>query len=225
MESLSTRTRAPAASLQTSWQRYALNNPEMSQSHLITEGTARHPQGEFTANHLTKAFQTFSQWRSCVVVPMASSSRTLSTIATKTGLSALREEYGSDVMQGPGPAAHGPRETFPSLSKPGKFPHLQRTEGPLHLSGPHSGMPGVFERRWGTGGTLGPGAGTTASSMVKQHPRNKTMGKWISMSGRSQPRNIADWRRSAERNDGLGYAEHSEIGPAARHGMSAGFLT
>lgn len=226
--SLSTSIRAPAASLRTSWQRYALNNPGIARSHIATEGTVRHPQGEFTANQLNKAFQPVSRWRSSVVVPMGKSSRSMTSLATKTGLQALKELYSADAMQGPGPGVHPPSKavTLPVLSQhrgSGKFPFGHRTEGPAHLGGPHSGMPGVFERRWGVGGTLGAGAGITASSMAKQHPRNKASGQWVGMGGRNHTCNAADWRRSAERKDGLLPAEHSVIGPKSRYGMSAGY--
>lgn len=226
--SLSTSTRAPAASLRTSWQRYALNNPSIAQSHIATEGTVRHPQGEFTANQLTKAFQPVSRWRSSVVASIGKCSRSMTSMATKSGLQALRELYSNDAMQGPGPGVHPPSKavTLPVLSQHrgcAKFPFGRRTEGPAHLSGPNRGMPGVFERRWGEGGTLGAGAGVTASTMGKQNPRSKASGQWVGMGGRNHTCNAAEWRRSAERTDDLLPAEHSVIGPKSRYGMTAGY--
>ena len=143
---------------------------------------------------------------------------------TKTGLQGLREKWNSDEWTGPGPAIHPPSQTVthPILSQhrgAAKFPFGKATLAPLHAAGPDGGIPGAEERKWGTGGQLGPGAGAKYSSMAPLHTRKKANSRWIGMAGRHHM-HIPEWGGGEQPGK---YAEHSGKGPASRYGMSAGY--
>jgi len=227
---LNKHRRAQSINLNTSWQRYALNASPDQKSHVVTEGNTRHPQGEFTGNHLRRAHSSVGGWPSVAVATVPQASSSMGSLPTKTGLHASKEEHRADAAIGPGPGCSRPSKAvlspvISSMRSGAKYSFGRRSEAPLHLSGPYGGVGGRMENQYGTGGILGPGAGITSSPMGKQNFRSMTSGLRIAMGGRNHTFNAPEWQRHEPFPNDLRPAEHSQLGPASRYGMSEGWGT